>query len=183
MHYYILNNLLRINDMNKETANKSFNQEKIQFVNRSLVLSLIRENKVCSRATLAQLSGLKQTTITNIINELISCNLVVETGLMTGNKGRRSIGLKLNDQYYKVIGIRMTRKSFDITLMGLSGLIFYKNRFKISRDETVQITVSRIRTAIQTVRQDNPDSEILAIGMAMPGPYREILPSFQFCYK
>jgi predicted NBD/HSP70 family sugar kinase len=55
----------------------------------------------------------------------------------------------------------------------------YKSQFKISHDETVQITVSRTRTAIQTVCQENSGSEILAIGMEMPGPYREDIEGWQ----
>jgi DNA-binding IclR family transcriptional regulator len=72
-----------------DNTNKSLNQGKIQMINRSLVLDLIRQEKICSRATLSKLSGLKQTTITNIVSDLMKCQLVVETGLMNGEKGRR----------------------------------------------------------------------------------------------
>lgn len=46
---------------------KSINQEKSQAINRALIIDLLRQQGVCSRATLAHLSGLKQATITNII--------------------------------------------------------------------------------------------------------------------
>ena len=65
-----------------------------------------------ARHALPAVRPLKQATITNIINEFIACGLVIETGLMSGSKGRRSIGISLNDQKYKVIGIRMTRSAF-----------------------------------------------------------------------
>lgn len=158
--------------MNKNIATESFNQERSQLVNRSLVLDLIRQKGVCSRATLAQLSGLRQTTITNIINDFINCGLVVETGLMSGNKGRRSIGLRLNDEKYKVIGIRMTRISFYICQFGLSGQIYGIRQYKISHEENVQVTIARIRAAIQVTLEENSDCKIPAIAMAMPGPYR-----------
>ncbi len=93
--------------MNEIITHKSINQERSQLINRALVADLLRQEGVCSRATLAQLSGLKQATITNIIGEFIECGLVVETGLMSGCKGRRSIGVTLNDALYKVIGIRV----------------------------------------------------------------------------
>ena len=108
-------------NMNEYNTRKSINQEKSQLINRALVLDLLRQEGICSRATLSQLSGLKQATITNIINEFIACGLVIETGLMSGSKGRRSIGISLNDQKYKVIGIRMTRSAFYLCLAGLSG--------------------------------------------------------------
>nr|WP_319489040.1 ROK family protein [uncultured Caproiciproducens sp.] len=158
--------------MNTEETKRSFNQEKSQLFNRSLVLDLIRQQGICSRVTLSQLSGLKQTTITNIINEFIGYDLVVETGLMSGSKGRRSIGLKLNDDQYKVIGVRMTRMSFYICLFGLSGQIYGISQYTIPHNERVEETIARIRTAIQIFLNKNSDCEIPAIAMAMPGPYR-----------
>ncbi len=152
---------------------KSFNQEKIQIVNRCLVLDLIRQQIICSRSTLASLSGLRLMTITNIINELMSCGLVVETGLMNGNRGRRSIGLKLNDDKYKVIGIRMTRSVFYVGLFGLSGQIYQKKKYIVSHNEDVEVTIARIRSAIQLTLNENMDCFILSAAIAIPGPYRE----------
>ena len=91
---------------------KSINQEKSQAINRALIIDLLRQQGVCSRATLAHLSGLKQATITNIIAECITSGFVMETGLMSGCKGRRSIGVTLNDDLYKVIGIKSHRCIF-----------------------------------------------------------------------
>ncbi|WP_195984291.1 ROK family protein [Clostridium sp. D33t1_170424_F3] len=159
--------------MNESIARKSINQEKSQLINRALVADLLRQEGVCSRATLAQLSGLKQATITNIIGEFIECGLVVETGLMSGCKGRRSIGITLNDDLYKVIGVRMTRSAFYTSLAGLSGKIYAVKQYKISPKESVQDTITRIRTAIKTIIRENEGANIPAVCMAMPGPYRE----------
>ena len=71
------------------------NLEDIQAMNRSLLLRLLQQNKVCSRANLAEQSGLKQATITNIISDFISWGIVEETGLIEGCKGRRAIGIRL----------------------------------------------------------------------------------------
>ena len=82
--------------MNQSNKPASINQERSQWINRALILNLLRQEGICSRATLSRLSGLKQATITNIAGELIQCGLVVETGLIAGAKGRRSIGVTLN---------------------------------------------------------------------------------------
>ena len=50
--------------MSEIITHKSINQERSQLINRALVADLLRQEGVCSRATLAQLSGLKQATIT-----------------------------------------------------------------------------------------------------------------------
>ncbi len=72
----------------------SINQEKQQKINRALVINLLRQEKLCSRADLANLSGLKRATITNIINEFMEYDLVVEDGILDGSRGRRSIGIR-----------------------------------------------------------------------------------------
>ena len=126
---------------------KSINQEKSQAINRALIIDLLRQQGVCSRATLAHLSGLKQATITNIIAECITSGLVMETGLMSGSKGRRSIGITLNEEHCHVIGIRMTRSAFYLCLAGLSGKPFHVQEFPIAPGEPVQTTLPRIRRA------------------------------------
>ena len=87
---------------------------KRQAMNRSLLLRLLQQNKVCSRANLAEQSGLKQATITNIISDLISWGIVEETGLIEGCKGRRAIGIRLRNEGSYVIGVRISRKYFEI---------------------------------------------------------------------
>ena len=54
------------------------NLESIQEMNRTLILKLLQRNRLCSRARLAKQSGLKQATITNIINDFISWDIVRE---------------------------------------------------------------------------------------------------------
>ena len=45
--------------MQENNKYASVNQEKQQHINRSLVIDLLRQEKLCSRADLANLSGLK----------------------------------------------------------------------------------------------------------------------------
>ena len=66
-------------------AEKSINQEKQQKINRTLVLRLVRQEKLASRAEIAKLSGLQRATITNIVKELIELGIVVEDGLLSGD--------------------------------------------------------------------------------------------------
>ena len=47
---------------------RGLNLEDVQELNRALVIRLLRRAKVCSRADLAKITGLKQATITNITN-------------------------------------------------------------------------------------------------------------------
>ncbi|WP_195984756.1 ROK family transcriptional regulator [Clostridium sp. D33t1_170424_F3] len=151
----------------------SVNQEKIQIINRVLILSLIRQEGICSRATLAKLSGLRQATITNIIGELIHCGLVVETGLISGERNRRAIGVRLNDERFKVIGVRLARGKFDICLAGLSGKPHGIWRHRTDIEGNLPSSLRAVRLSIQDLIREHPDSEILSVCVAVPGPYHE----------
>ena len=48
---------------------RGFNQENIQDMNRTLLLNLLRKEGICARAHLANLSQLKQATVTNIVSD------------------------------------------------------------------------------------------------------------------
>ncbi|MFD2612441.1 ROK family protein [Paenibacillus gansuensis] len=149
---------------------KGTNLEDVQEMNRSLVIRLMRKRSVCSRAELTQASGLNQSTITNIVNELISWGVIVETGVIEGKKGRRSIGIKLNGDSVKVIGIRLTRKSISVTLYDLEGTEHNKKKIPINTGDGSDIALNKMKYLVAELINGNPTGSVVAIGLAAPGP-------------
>jgi N-acetylglucosamine repressor len=146
------------------------NLEDVQEMNRSLVIRLMRRKPICSRAELTQASGLNQSTITNIINELISWGLVVETGVIDGKKGRRSIGIKLNCEPYKVIGARLSRKSISVALYDLEGIEYSKQQIPINMTGGSANAFNRMKELIAEMIHSNSVGNVVAIGVVTPGP-------------
>ena len=72
-------------------SKQSINYNDMQEMNRYLIIKLLMQLGICSRVELSRLSGLKQATITNIINDFIKIGLVSEIGSKNGSKGRRSV--------------------------------------------------------------------------------------------
>lgn len=107
--------------MLKKTNYQGKNSEIIQQQNRLLVLRLIREKKVVSRVGLSELTGLKQATITNIINELMEREYVEETGLIEGTNGRRVKGIALNSEKVRVLVSRITSDYYAVGIYDLQG--------------------------------------------------------------
>ena len=97
------------------------NQESIQASNKALLLELIRSEKNCSRAMLSKISGLQSTTVTYIVNDFIQKGIIEETGLISGIRGRRSIGISITDRDYAVLGIRIARQGFSLGIYTLNG--------------------------------------------------------------
>lgn len=152
--------------------NKGANNENIQEMNRSLVLRLLFEMQVCSRADLARASGLKQATITNIVNDLIEWGIVEECGLISGGRGRRSIGLKLSEKNYHAIGVKLSRTRISVGLFDILGneyRVIEKDHDALSSPEDVLQTMI---VMIKEVMKFSTDAgKIIGIGLALPGPF------------
>ena len=148
------------------------NSEIQQKINRALVIDLLRKEGVCSRAKLAGTSKLRRTTITKIINDFIGCGLVIETGILSGEKNRRSIGIKLNGEQFRVLGVMLTRETYYLLTMGLSGEVFDIKQYPIREDENVQKIIAGMKKSIHKIVENTEEFETLAIGFAMPGPYK-----------
>lgn len=147
------------------------NQERQQHLNRALVISLLRQEETCTRAKLAELSNLNRATITNIINDFISCGLVIETGILIGKKNRRSIGIRLNGKGFQIIGVMLTRRHYYILSTGLSGELYEMNKYPIKDKADAYSTMADIKNDIRQIMEGAREHQVLAIGIAMPGPY------------
>ena len=154
------------------TSDNSINQEKQQKINRTLVLKLLRQEGLASRADIAKLSGLQRATITNIVKELMDLGIVVEDGLLAGDKGRRSIGIRINGEKFGVVGVMVTREYFGVSLIGLSGEIHEIKYYKLEEADTVYDSIHRIKEAIHEIMESKKNFTTLAVGVAVPGPYK-----------
>ncbi len=136
-----------------------------------MILRLLKKNNVCSRAKLAKQSGLKQATITNIINDFLEWGLVKETGVISGEKGRSSIGVQINHRNYYVVGVRLARGYFRIGLFDIYGIRVFEERFENEKSVGAQCVVAKMKAEISRLIKNNRDKNIIGIGIAVPGPY------------
>lgn len=144
------------------------NHEVLQQINRVLVLSILRNKKVTTRAEIAKMTGLQRATITNIINDFIRCDIVRETGIMDGVKGRRCIGITLNGARYSVIAIRLARMHFTIGLFDVTGSCQQKKKVPLNMMDGSRVAMEVMEKEIRKLL-DNRD--VISIGIALPGPY------------
>ena len=140
-----------------------------QETNRSLVIRVLHKSGQMSRADISRLTGLTQATITKIIADLIEEELVVEVGLRDAGRGRRSIALEVNSNRYKVLAIKIERTNYSLGVFNLKG----EKYTTIKRDCSEYSSAKEILHEIQKNAQEllNEYKEILAVGVAVPGPY------------
>jgi predicted NBD/HSP70 family sugar kinase len=124
-----------------------------------------------SRSEIARLTGLRNATISNIMAQLIEADLVVETGMVGGQKGRRSIGVALSSNVYDVIAVRITRENCVAGIYDILGTC----RYSITRPLVVEDGSDRaIGVMIDTIKEllDKTElREVVGLGVALPGPF------------
>lgn len=152
---------------------RGFNQENIQDMNRTLLLNLLRKEGVCSRVHLANLSLLKQATVTNIVSDFIDWGLVKEVGFLVGNKGRRSIGISINNDDFGVLAVRLARTNYTVGIFDLSGHLVDKKRVELDKNKMPKDIFDSIISDGKNLMNSFTARKIIAIGMAIPGPYSE----------
>ncbi len=157
--------------MQDEPKRFGVNMLDVQEINRALTLKVLHEKGECSRTEIAKATGLRQTTITNIVNDLIGCGIVVETSLLRGERGRRSIGLRLNQSGYRIIGMRLVRHQIRAGLFDLTSTQHEYLEERISAEEGVAAAIGRMKHMIWQLMDAAGDAKILGIGIGVPGPY------------
>ena len=151
--------------------NRGTNQEDIQISNRALILKSLQHVKNCSRVELSKITGLKQATVGNIINDFIKLGLIEETGSFFGNKGRRTIGVSFSDKKYRVIGFRLTRRYYTIGIFTLDCKEICEYVHVDIKNLQPEIILEEVCNYINSIISENNKFKFLAVGVSVPGPY------------
>lgn len=152
-------------------AGLGYNQSDIIDNNRTVLLRLLCREGVCPRVSLARQTGLKQSTVTNITAEFLRWGLIQETGFLTGRKGRRSIGISLNNDDFGILSIRLARTHFVLSIFNLSAVQLSTQQYEIADGQNADDTVAQMCTIAKELIRTSAPRRILACGVAVPGPY------------
>jgi len=144
----------------------------VKVKNRSLVLKLLKKKGLMSRIDLARITGLTQPTITNIVNDLLSANLLKEVGVSDTRAGRKPILLAVNEQAFYIVAIRFTRRGFSIALTDLGPNVLFRRDSHYSLLENTDLALLELQKEFIHVLEYATQSLslILGIGVSVPGP-------------
>lgn len=145
------------------------NNNDLMEMNRSAIIKILQRREVCSRAEIARLTGLTQAAITKIIAALIEMGIVSEVGSIKGDGNRRSIGLKLNVDKYKIIGVKFSRHMFAVGVFDISGKMYTQMGNEYPLEENPETVLASLKRRIREVLEKYEN--VVAIGLAVPGPY------------
>jgi len=135
-------------------------------INRDVVLELIRTKQPISRADLSRLSGLRPSTISAIVGQLLDEKWISEGPVMRLPRGRRPTMLSLNaESVILVSDIRPTQ--VIIAVVDLNGRFLSRETLPLVKDPVRG--VENIIAAMQKMIANYPDRSFEGIGLSLPG--------------
>jgi predicted NBD/HSP70 family sugar kinase len=145
------------------------NPERSRDHNRRVVLDVVRRNGALGRMHIARLTHLTAQAIANIVDELVSENLLMETGRLRSGRGQPPIQFAVNPDGAMTMGIEMASDHMVSTVLDLSGQPRSRRIMPVSDTSPSQV-IAHLRAELDTVRSTFK-SRLLGIGVVMPGPF------------
>lgn len=140
--------------------------ELIRRINRSLILTTVKERQPISRAQIARLLGLSKTTVSTIVDELVEKKLIVECERSSaGGVGRPSVMLGFNPRSAFCIGVDIASARTRLLITDLDGNVGYE--WSGATRTGVDEVIDRIGAAIEA--SGLKDEAIFGLGVGVPG--------------
>ncbi len=157
-------------------------REQLREHNRRLVLRMLYQGEVNTRAALAAVTGLTKPTVSNLVGELIDAGLVVEEGLgrASGSGGKRPTLLAFNPRARQVIGVALGSERVSAALADLAGetsaVHVLEPAVALSTSTGLAgagpaATLRAVEDAVAALLPQL-DAPLLAVGLAVPGRVR-----------
>ena len=152
--------------MQQQGMNSQDNREH----NRAAILTLIRSNGPVSRAELARLSGLSKPVVTDIVDSLMSADLVFESYKARTGLGRRPVMLELNQDHLRIVGIDLARTQIELMVTDLAGECLESIKQELDT-EAPGISGEQILESLRwSLEQIQARHELIGIGIGCPIP-------------
>ncbi len=143
----------------------------VQDSNLLCLLELLQTQEDISRQDLAELSGLSPAGVSKLVAILIERGLVREDALLTRGRGRRAIGLRLNENAMYAVGVRLARHCVKCGVFNVRGQLLHHQERNV-QGESVTDTIAWIKLLIRQslVAVEDAWDKTVGIGISAPGP-------------
>ncbi|HCX84838.1 MAG TPA: sugar kinase [Micrococcales bacterium] len=147
------------------------NQVRTHPASRGAVLDVVRVRGRVSRAELAEVTGLTQATISNVVRGLLEEDLLVETGERVYTGGKPRVLLTLNSTALCALGVQLGADWVGVALVDAAGTLLARTRVLGARTGTpreVLEDVTRATTDLLVTAGLDAD-RVVGLGVASPG--------------
>lgn len=138
----------------------------------NLMLKLIWRRKEISRADIARVMDLSRSTVSRIVSDLQSTDLVADVGVGPSRGGRRPVLVAFQDGARVILGVDVGASHVSVALTDLRGRVLaWRERGHPVRSDpagTLRL-IGELCDACLAAR-DRPFSDLVGIGVAVPSP-------------
>jgi predicted NBD/HSP70 family sugar kinase len=151
----------------------SFRARVVKDINEQLVLKLIQENGIISSTDLVKITGMRPSTIFNILKELSKRSLVsfYGKGDSTDKGGKKPYLWQLNKEAAYIIGLDVEVGEISSVILDFSGGIIAKKNIKLEIGRTLdELSGTIVRVVNEIIAENNiANDKVLGLGVAVAG--------------
>ncbi|WP_336773806.1 ROK family transcriptional regulator [Paenibacillus sp. MMO-58] len=142
----------------------------IKKINTSIVLEAVLKQAPLSRAQISELTGLNKATVSNLVQDLIDSDLVIEIGPGESSGGRKPVMLLFNGKAGYAVGIDLGVNYIRGVLADLEGNVVAELQRSLKKHQ-LEFTLKELIQCIEELIGKAPDSPygIVGIGIGVPG--------------
>lgn len=135
-------------------------------INRDVILELLRLRQPISRVDLARASGLQNSTVSSIVEQLMSEGWIREGEALKTPRGRRPTQLTLNDNLAMLVAVVHPRRAV-IAAVDLNGQIL--TQLEIKQSSEVKASIGQLGDALAALRECHKERTFMGAGVCLPG--------------
>ncbi len=146
-------------------------QALVRRINLSLVLHLLRQRGPMARATLAQVTGLYKSTVSDLVAELLEQQFVQELGVRSSGTGRPSTLLTLNPQAGCIVSCEIGVDFIEVLVTDFAPDTIWQIHERTSPDTDQPILLCQVMTLLhQAVAKGRAAGyDVLGVAVGVPG--------------
>jgi glucokinase-like ROK family protein len=146
-------------------------QSLVREINLSSILRYLHSSAPLSRAQLANLTGLNKSTVSSLVEELISRKLIHEIGMNISGTGRPATLLEWDPDAGCIIGVELGVDFVAIILTNFVGKILWRRQIDIDPSESQEAMLDQtLQLADEAAHTNFTQSlRLLGLGLATPG--------------
>ena len=138
--------------------------------NREAVLQLLHRNGAQSRQELVEMTGMRNSTLTSLVRDLIKSDVVRSTGKRESNRvGKKQELLEINPELGWVVGAGVQERVMSLIYMDASGGVIDRDLLQFGRNSKLIPDLLKNRIDAWVTRHGRPPGRLLGVGIGMPG--------------
>jgi predicted NBD/HSP70 family sugar kinase len=150
------------------TTGGALKKSALRQANERLVLNVVRQNPLVSRADIVRITGLSPSSVTFIVQRLERQKMLCEEASEPHAKvGRQPMALRLCPQARLAIGVEVTLSGARIAVTGMNDEIV--TRKTVARHDNYSLFFGKVNSVLRSLLESMAPGQALGVGVALPG--------------